>query len=92
MYVDADVIIKAASLLAALGALTGAIIAVFKVIENNKRQNEVIASMQEEQTIICYALRGALEGLIEQGCDGPCKDALEKLNKHLNQAAHKPDL
>lgn len=92
MYVDADVIIRAASLLAALGALVGAIIAVYKVIENNKKQNEVIMNMQEEQTIICYALRGALEGLIEQGCNGPCKDALDKLNKHLNKAAHKPEL
>jgi len=92
LYVDADVIIRAASLLAALGALVGAIIAVYKVIENNKKQNEVIMNMQEEQTIICYALRGALEGLIEQGCNGPCKDALDKLNKHLNKAAHKPEL
>ena len=92
MYVDADVIIRAASLLAALGALVSAIIAVYKVVENNKKQNEVIMNMQEEQTIICYALRGALEGLIEQGCNGPCKDALDKLNKHLNKAAHKPEL
>ncbi len=92
MYVDTEAIIRAASLLAALGALVGAIIAVYKVIENNKKQNEVIMGMQEEQTIICYALRGALEGLIEQGCNGPCKDALEKLNKHLNKAAHKPEL
>lgn len=92
MYVDIDTLLKAASLLAAIGALVGAIIAVYKVIENNKKQNEVIMGMQEEQTIICYALRGALEGLIEQGCNGPCKDALEKLNKHLNKAAHKPEL
>ena len=92
MYIDADTIIKAASLLAAFGALIGAVIAIYKQVESNKRQSEVIKEMQEEQTIICYGLRGALQGLIEQGCDGPCKDALQMLDKHLNKSAHRPDL
>ena len=92
MYIDADIIIKAASLLAAFGALIGAVIAVYKQIESNRKQSEVIKEMQEEQTIICYGLRGALQGLIEKGCDGPCKDALQMLDKHLNKSAHRPDL
>ena len=92
MYIDADTIIKAASLLAACGALIGAVIAIYKQIESNKKQSEVIKEMQEEQTIICYGLRGALQGLIEQGCDGPCKEALSMLDKHLNKNAHRPDL
>ena len=92
MYIDADIIIKAASLLGALGALGGVVIALYKQYESNKRQTEVIKEIQEEQTLICYGLRGALEGLIEQGCDGPCKDALNLLDKHLNKSAHRPDL
>lgn len=92
MYVTADTIIKAATLLGALGTLVVAIIAVYKVLENNKKQSAEINSMKEEQTIICYALQGALQGLIEKGCDGPCKDALNMLQKHLNKSAHKPDL
>lgn len=92
MYIDADIIIKAASLLAALGALGGAVIAVYKQVESNKKQSEVIKEMQDEQTIICYGLRGALQGLIEKGCDGPCKEALTMLDKHLNKCAHRPDL
>lgn len=92
MYIDADTIIKAASLLAALGALVGAVVAVYKVLESNKKQSEVIKAIQDEQTIICYGLRGALQGLIEQGCDGPCKEALATLDKHLNKGAHKTDL
>jgi hypothetical protein len=92
MYIDADLIIKAASLLAALTALVGAVIAVYKVIETNKRQSKVIMEIQEEQTVICYGLRGALQGLIEQGCDGPCKEALTLLDKHLNKEAHKNEL
>ena len=92
MYIDADIIIKTASLLAAIGALVGAVIAVDKQIESNKKQSEVIKEIQEEQTIICYGLKGALQGLIEKGCDGPCKDALQMLDKHLNKSAHRPDL
>lgn len=92
MYIDADIIIKAASLLGALGALGGVIIAMYKQYESNKKQSEVIKEIQEEQTLICYGLRGALEGLIEQGCDGPCKDALNLLDKHLNKSAHRPEL
>ncbi len=92
MYIDADTIIKAATLLGALGALAGAVVAVYKVYESNKKQSEVIKAIQGEQTIICYGLRGALQGLIEQGCNGPCKDALNMLDKHLNKEAHHPEL
>lgn len=92
MYIDADLIIKAASLLGALGALGGVVIALYRQFESNRKQSEVIKEIQEEQTLICYGLRGALEGLIEQGCDGPCKDALNLLDKHLNKSAHRPEL
>ena len=42
MYIDVDTIIKAASLLGALIALVGAIIAVYKVYDSNRKQTEVI--------------------------------------------------
>lgn len=92
MYIDGNTIIKAAAIISALVVIIGGIISIHKIFENNKKQNEVIKSMQEEQTIICYGLKGALQGLIEQGCDGPCKEALNMLDKHLNKSAHKPEL
>ena len=61
MYIDADTIIKAASLLGAIGALVAAIVSVYKVIESNKKQSEFINAIQEEQTLICYGLRGAFD-------------------------------
>ncbi len=54
----------------------------------NERQWHAIRQSQEEQTLLCYGMRACLMGLIEQGCNGPCKDALAKLEKHLNVAAH----
>ncbi len=81
-------IITAASVVGGLGVLGGAVAHVVRIVQRDKRQSAAIKAMQEEQTIICYGLRGALQGLIESGCNGPCKDALGKLDKHLNQKAH----
>lgn len=92
MYLDADRIINLAALLSALGAIIGIIIMVYKYVESDTKQTAAIKRIEDEQTLICYGLKGALEGLIEQGCDGPCKDALDRLEKHLNQSAHRADL
>lgn len=92
MWIDVDTIIKAAALVTALGVLGGAVVSLYKASERDRKQGEIIKEMMAEQSLICYGLRGALQGLIEQGCNGPCKDALEKLNKHLNQEAHHNDL
>lgn len=88
MWIDVDTIIKAAALVTALGVLGGVAVSLYKASERDRKQSEIIKEMMAEQSLICYGLRGALQGLIEQGCNGPCKDALEKLNKHLNQEAH----
>lgn len=92
MYLDAGSIITAASLVSALGVGIGLVVTVYKFIAADARQTAAIKRMEEEQTLICYGLKGALEGLIETGCDGPCKDALSRLDKHLNQSAHRADL
>lgn len=76
----------------ALGVLGGVAVSLYRASERDRKQSEIIKEMMAEQSLICYGLRGALQGLIEQGCNGPCKDALEKLNKHLNQEAHHNDL
>lgn len=92
MWIDVDTIIKAAALVTALGVLGGVAVSLYRASERDRKQSEIIKEMIAEQSLICYGLRGALQGLIEQGCNGPCKDALEKLNKHLNQEAHHNDL
>ena len=92
MYIDADIIIKAASLLAALGALGGAALWAYKFVERNRRQDKELAAIRREQTLICYGVLACLKGLKEQGCNGPVTAALNKLEKHLNEAAHDEDV
>ena len=83
-----EIIIKAAEVAGSLGCLAGLIAAFVKFIQHDKEQSKIIRKIQKEQTVICYGLKGALQGLIENGCNGPCKKALEQLEKHLNEAAH----
>lgn len=92
MVITLDTLMELSAGLAAVGSLGGVLLGLYKLLENNKRQNEVIKQMQDEQTLLCYAMKGALQGLIESGCNGPCKDALARLDKHLNKSAHHPDL
>lgn len=88
MYIDANTVITAAAVVTALGVLGGVVAWVVKLVQRDRRQSAEIIRMQDELTIVCYGLRGALQGLIEQGCNGPCKDALAHLDKHLNLEAH----
>lgn len=88
MYIDIEAINAAAKLIGSLGVICGVLIGLYKFVERDKRQSKLIKDIQTEQTMLCYGIRACLQGLIEQGCDGPVHDALDKLDKHLNQKAH----
>lgn len=86
--ITADGIIKLASLLGALGVIGGMALWAYKFVARNKKQDEELKSIRREQTLICYGVLACLKGLKEQGCNGPVTAALDKLEKHLNEAAH----
>lgn len=52
------------------------------------KHDEDIKSLQHEQTLIVYGVLAALKGLREQGCNGPVTEAIDKIEKYLNQKAH----
>ncbi len=85
-------IVELAKITGALLTIGGVLLAVFKFVEstkkNNEHQNEEIRKIKREQTLTVYALRACLNGLHQQGCNGEVTKALEKLDKHINQAAH----
>ena len=88
MYIDIETINAVAKLIGSMAVIGGVLIALYKFVERDKKQGELIKGIQEEQRLLCYGIRACLQGLIEQGCDGPVHDALDKLDKHLNQKAH----
>lgn len=47
-----------------------------------------IKALQHEQTLAIYGILAALKGLKEQGCNGPVTEAINKIDKYLNQKAH----
>lgn len=60
-----------------------------KEIQNLKKHHEDdIASIKEEQTLLVYGILACLQGLREQGCNGPVTEAIGKYEKYLNQKAH----
>ena len=91
MYIDAKTLIELAALLTALGVIGGAALWAVKFVDRQKKQDRELTAIRKEQTLICYGVMACLRGLKEQGCDGPVTAALDKLEKHLNQAAHEED-
>ncbi len=80
-----------------LAAFVGAVIALVKLynrgydfVQQQKKQDAVIADMQGEQALLTYGILACLKGLKEQGCDGPVTEAIDKIEKHLNEKAHAP--
>lgn len=92
MYIDGETIIYWAKLIGAIGVIGGAAWGAVKIAQKFRHLIERVNATQDELTLICYGLRGALQGLIEQGCNGPCKEALAKLDKHLNKKAHSQEV
>ena len=89
--IGAQTIITAAAVLTALGGIGGAVLWCMRFVERDKRQSRELAAILEEQTVICFGVLACLKGLREQGCNGPVTEALSKLEKHLNQAAHEEE-
>lgn len=47
-----------------------------------------IKDLKEEQTLNVYGILACLKGLQEKGCNGPVTEAINKIEKYLNQKAH----
>ncbi|MBR3552458.1 MAG: branched-chain amino acid ABC transporter permease [Clostridia bacterium] len=79
----------AAQYLGAALVVGGVLFGIYRWILKQARQDEEIKALKEEQAIICYGLLAALKGLHEKGCNGPVTDGIQRMEKHLNQQAHK---
>lgn len=84
----AQTIISLAALVGAIGALFALYNKGYDFVNRQKKQDELIGSIQEEQELLTYGVLACLKGLMEQGCDGPVKEAIAKFEEHLNKKAH----
>ena len=57
--------------------------------ERNIAQDKDIERLKEENQLICYGLSAALDGLEQLGANHSVPVAKNKLQKYLNQQAHR---
>ena len=88
VVINADRLIALAELVTALGVIGGVVLWCIKFVQRSRRQHEELKAIRKEQTLICYGLLACLQGLKEQGCNGPVTEAMNRIEEHLNQAAH----
>lgn len=99
IFLTWQTIITAASVLGAAGVLLGALVKFVRWMDRQKQQDGDIKAladrhdsdmdaMKQEQTLLVYGILACLKGLKEQGCNGPVTEAINKIEKHLNEKAH----
>lgn len=89
IHLTAQSIITFAALIAAVIAIVGYILKGHKWYLKQEKQDAEIAKMKEENTLICFALSAALDGLMQLGANHTVPVAKDKLDKYLNRQAHK---
>ena len=88
LLITAERVIQVAALITAIGVLTATLIKFILWIIRQRKQDAEIKAINEELTLLTYGLRACLTGLQKLGCDGPVTDAIDKIDKHINQKAH----
>lgn len=89
MVITWQTIITAGAVLTAVLAIGGVALKVHKWYLKQEKQDEEIKRVKEEETLICYALSACLDGLMQLGANHTVPVAKDKLDKYLNQQAHK---
>ena len=99
MYIDANTIINAGSLMGAITLLGGAVFAIIKwflrqekpheeIEELRNTHKEDIEELKEELCVLNFATLATLDGLKQLGCNGEVTKAYNELSKHINKQAH----
>ncbi|MBQ9704929.1 MAG: hypothetical protein IJV55_01885 [Paludibacteraceae bacterium] len=88
MTITSQTIITAAAVLAAVVAIFKYYNKVYDLVKHQKDQDGDIKTIKKEQTLIIYGVLACLKGMHEQGANGPVTEAIDKIEKHINLAAH----
>ncbi|MCR5704645.1 MAG: branched-chain amino acid ABC transporter permease [Eubacterium sp.] len=88
MYIGAQEVITAAAVLTAIVTIAGFFIHMHNWWLKQEKQDRDIEKMKDEQCLLTFGVLACLKGLKEQGCNGPVTEAINKIEKHLNQQAH----
>lgn len=96
-------IVKVAEIIGACSVILGVIIGGYKLYDKlidrvdelekrvdsiEKKHEKDISRIKKENAIIIRALQGILDGQMQQGCNGECKNAKKEIDDFLNKSAH----
>ena len=84
-----EAIIFVASFVSAVSVIMGLVFSIYRWYLKQNSQDDDILRIKEENTLICFALAACLDGLEQLGANHTVARAKEKLDKYLNQQAHK---
>ncbi len=87
--INSQTILLIAEIVSAIVVIFGVIFAIYRWYLKQNKQDIDIAKIKEENTLICFALSACLDGLSQLGANHTVPVAKEKLDKYLNQQAHK---
>lgn len=90
MYINftAQTIITAGAVVGAAVALVSFFVKLVRWADRQKAQDNELQDVKAELTLLTYGVLACLKGLKEHGCNGPVTEAVNKIEKHLNQKAH----
>ena len=91
MYIGVDEIITAAAVFTALATIAGALAAVYKFVDRQKKQDCEIKLLRREQQILCrgqLAILQTLEAQCTNGEKANISKAKTELERHINEIAH----
>lgn len=88
MVVTWQTLITIAAVITATVTIVGRYNKLYDFIKRQEEQDKLIKSIQEEQTLLTYGVLACLKGLKEQGANGPVTEAINKIEKHINEKAH----
>jgi len=81
-------LVGAAAIMGAVVAILTYLRKLFGWFERQEKQDAEIKTIKEEQTLLVYGVLACLKGMHEQGANGPVTEAIDKIEKHINQKAH----
>lgn len=88
VHIDWHLLLDLAAIIGAVVAICMYFAKIVRWVDRQKRQDKEIAATKEELTLLTYGVLACLKGLKEKGCNGPVTEAIDKIEKHLNQKAH----
>ena len=89
MYLSPQSLVTAAAIAAAALAPLGYYNKAYAWYRRQQRQDQDIEAIKAEQTLLTYGVLACLKGLKERGCNGPVTEAICRIEKHINQKAHR---